>query len=97
MKRYIVVEPATKRIVKTGRCSDRDFELQAGPGQLVLEGEADDLTQKYVNGKIVDKTPSEIAASKPPVIPEGQKPAAITNDELKAMQDKLEKLESKIK
>lgn len=54
MKKFIVYI-ASGEIQRTGTCSDDDFELQAGPNELIIEGEANDATQIIVEGVIVDK------------------------------------------
>lgn len=55
MKNFVVYD-SDGEILRTGRCADSDFDLQAGPGQSVMEGVADDSTQRVVAGAIVDKT-----------------------------------------
>lgn len=55
MKNYIVYN-SNGDILRVGICSnDNDFSLQAGEGEFVLEGTANDATQKIVDGQIVDK------------------------------------------
>ena len=55
------------RIRKTGFCAVGDLELQGKRhGWHVAEGVAHDATQKMRNGRLVDKTPAEIAADRPP-------------------------------
>lgn len=44
-------------ILRTGTCVDTDLDLQAGDGEFVLEGEADDELHTIVNGEVVDKPP----------------------------------------
>jgi hypothetical protein len=44
-------------ILRTGTCVDSDLALQAGDGEFVIEGEADDELHTIVDGKIVDKPP----------------------------------------
>ena len=58
MKNYIVYN-SDGDILRVGICSnDNDFSLQAGEGEFVLEGTANDVTQKIVDGQIVNKTQS---------------------------------------
>lgn len=64
MKRFFVHD-AEGNIVRTGVCADEDLRLQAREGQTVVEGEANDATQKFVDGVLVDKpgpTESEMKA-----------------------------------
>lgn len=56
MKDFIVYK-ADGIIQRTGNCSDEDFDLQAGLGEFVIEGEANDDEQMIVNGVVVDKPP----------------------------------------
>jgi len=50
-----VVYNAQGEILRTGACQDADLSAQAGSGELVLEGVADDLTQMVVDGAVADK------------------------------------------
>lgn len=52
-----IVYNATGTILRTGNCHDSDLENQAQAGELVMEGIANDTTQKIVNGVVVDKPP----------------------------------------
>lgn len=54
MKQFFVHD-AEGNILRTGTCSDDDFSLQAGAGETVLEGEADDATQKILDGALAVK------------------------------------------
>ena len=54
MKRFFVHD-TEGNILRTGNCSDDDFRLQAGEGETVLEGEADDATQKFLDGTLAVK------------------------------------------
>jgi len=53
MKNYIVYNDAGK-ILRTGSCPESDFEIQAGEGEQVLEGQANDSTQEIVDGAVVN-------------------------------------------
>lgn len=53
MKNYIVYNELGQ-ILKTGVCSDYDFNLQAAENEFVLEGVADHLTQYINNNSIYD-------------------------------------------
>lgn len=65
MKRYLIYDK-NGIILRRGQCIDKVFGLQTAPGEFIMEGVADDITQKVINGEIVDKTPEEIKAEKPP-------------------------------
>lgn len=74
--------------------------LQVHAGELILEGEVNDETQKVVAGKIVDKTPEEIELANP-TLPEPEpasvekQPAFITNEQWQDVLERLKKLETK--
>lgn len=55
MKAFIVHDG--EWIIRTGHCKDSDFEAQAGPGQYVIEGEADPSCYKIEGGEVVPYTP----------------------------------------
>jgi len=65
-----------------------------------MEGKADDVTQKIINvgikGKVVDKTPQEIAEATYIPVPEQtpfeKQPAHINNEQWQYVLDKLKKL-----
>jgi hypothetical protein len=61
MKKFIVYN-STGKILRTGSCKDADLDLQAQAGEFVMEvtGNVNDALQKVVDGKVVDKDPSEI-------------------------------------
>lgn len=44
-------------ILRTGTCSDADLALQAGDGEFVVTGEANDEFHAIVDGRVVDKPP----------------------------------------
>lgn len=54
MKHFIVYENVTGRIIRTGVCSDEDFNNQ---GAFVIEGLAADDLQYISDGKVVDMPP----------------------------------------
>jgi len=61
MPKYIVYNKLTGEISKTGFCSIKDLHLQAdNSNEVVIEGEANDISHKVVNGKVVSKLTSEI-------------------------------------
>jgi len=96
VKNYIVYD-MTGKITGHGQCSDSCFSLQeVKEGESIIEGIADDVTQKIVDGEIVNKTPGEIEADKPPEskpIPFEQRKANITNEQWKDVIDRLTFLE----
>ena len=55
MKHFIVYD-SDGIILRTGTCVDGDVSLQAGSGEFVMEGTADDATQMIVNGEVVSKS-----------------------------------------
>jgi hypothetical protein len=64
MKQFIIYD-ASGIILRTGTCPDDAYSSQAGEGESVLEGTADDLTQKVVAGEIVNKTAVEMIGLPP--------------------------------
>ena len=47
-------------ILRTGSCQECDIDLQAGDNEFIYIGEADQLTQKVVDGELVSKEPEQI-------------------------------------
>lgn len=94
MKNFIVYN-SEEKILRRGFCTERDFEGQAHGDELIMEGTANDVTQKIVDKQVVDKTVEEIEADNPvlPEIPEGKKLAHITNEQWQAVLDRLADLE----
>ena len=96
--KYIIYDSAgeIRRVVE---CAPTLAKIQAKEGEFILEGSADDVTQKIINGKIVDKTPEEIEVDKPPEskpIPHEKQMAHITNEQWQDVLKRLKKLETKI-
>jgi len=57
MKKYIVYDKKTGKIVRHGQCIDKVFDCQVTTSaHAVMEGKADDTKHKITNGKVVDKT-----------------------------------------
>lgn len=54
MKNFVVYNSAGE-ILRTGRCQDADFASQAGEGESVIEGTADDTTQHIIDGVVSSK------------------------------------------
>jgi len=53
MKQFIVYD-STGKILRTGSCSDNDYDLQCNDGESIIEGVADDSTQMVVDGRVVE-------------------------------------------
>jgi hypothetical protein len=62
MKSFIIYN-ALGEILRTGRCPDKDLQLQAGSDESVMEGIADDSLHIIVDEMVVDK-PLESEESK---------------------------------
>jgi len=54
--KHFIVYDSDGIILRTGTCVDGDVSLQAGSGEFVMEGTADDATQMIVNGEVVSKS-----------------------------------------
>lgn len=97
--KFIVYRKETGKILRTGSCPSSVFSLQADStkDEFVIEGIANDITQKVIDGKIVDKTPDEIEGEKPkPVeIPEHKRPVILTQGEMQDILKRLDNLENK--
>jgi len=91
---YLIYDK-TGKILRVVKCPPAMSKMQAKEGEFVLEGEANDATQKIVDGKIVNKTPEEIEAEKSPVIPFAKRRANITNEQLQLILGRVAKLEKK--
>lgn len=90
-----VVYDKNGKITRTGHCQASTFDYQAKEGEFVLEAVANDVRQKIVGGKIVDKTPIEIEHDNPkrkPVLFKECR-ANITNGQLQEILDRLKLLE----
>jgi len=96
MKKFVVYNQEGE-ILRTGYCAGEDFFRQAQDGEFVMEGIANDVIQKIVDGNIVDKTPEEIKRENPspPEIPESQRPAYITNEQWQDVLNRLKVLEQR--
>ncbi|MBA7608068.1 hypothetical protein ES703_15243 [subsurface metagenome] len=96
--KYIIYNKLGK-ILRVVQCPSTEKKSQVHKDEFVMEGQADDITQKIVNGKIVDKTPEEVKADNPSPseVPESERPARITNKQWQDVQDRLTRLEAKTK
>jgi len=96
---YIVYDMAGK-ILRRVDCPPTLSLMQAEDGEFVMEGEANDVTQKIENpgiaGVVVDKTLEEIEADNPtpPKIPFEKRTALITNEQWQDVLNRLETLEA---
>lgn len=97
MKHFIVYNRQGK-ILRTGTCQKSTLLLQAQEGEFVMEGLANDVTQKIVNNKIINKTTEEIKADNPtPIpIPLEKQFAHITNEQWKKVLNRLDKIEKSL-
>jgi len=108
MKPYTIYDTETGKILRTGLASDISYHFKAKDGEGILEGLANDLTQKVVVDavaglgwtlpikKVIDKTSAEIEASKlpePKLLPVEKQQAYITNEQLQTILDRLAALE----
>lgn len=84
------------RIRKTGFCTVDDFHLQGKRhGWHVAEGIAHDATQKMQDGQIVDKTPEEIEADRPPRGKPEDMPVVLSKRDYEQLVSRIENLEGK--
>jgi len=90
--RYIIYNK-TGKILRVVECSPTLAKIQAHDNEFIMKGDANDATQKIVNGKVVNKTPEEIEAvdPNPPIleIPKDKQLVFLTN---KMWQDVLKRL-----
>ena len=91
---YIIYNEAGE-ILRTVRCSPALSKIQAKKGEFIMEGTADDSTQKIVRDKVVNKTPEEIKRENPtiPKVPKSRRLAYITNEQWQDVLDRLKRLE----
>lgn len=105
--RNFIIHNMEGTILRTGLCQDVDFKTQAHANEFVMEGKANAATQKIkfdgldvdgqpINPRVVDKTPREIEAEKPPEpepIPVEKQSANVTNKQWQDVLKRLDKLE----
>lgn len=90
---YIIYNEAGK-ILRVVQCSPAMSLLQAKKDEFIMEGDADDATQKVVNGRVVNKSPEKIETTKFLVIPIEKQPANITNEQWQDVLKRLSALEN---
>jgi len=87
---------AAGTIRRTGICSAGAIAQQAVyPGEVTLEGTANDVTQKIAEGKVVDKTPAELKKNEPPSPSKEDRPILVTERQWRQLQERLAAVESK--
>ena len=59
MKNYIIIDQ-NSNVLRHGSCNDGSFNAQAQEDETVIEGQIDDINQKVVDKKVVDKTQTEL-------------------------------------
>lgn len=93
---YIVYNKVGE-ILRTVDCPSSMSKIQAKRGEFIMEGTANDATQKIVDGKVVNKTPEEIKRENPttPEIPKNRRLAYITNEQWQDVLKRLAALEDK--
>ena len=69
MKNYIVYDESGT-ILRTGICPKNMVKIQAQKDEFIMEGIANDIEYRVINGKIVRKTEEEIALLKKKMEPD---------------------------
>jgi len=84
-------------ILRNVECPPGLANLQAKEGEFIMEGTANDATQKIVDSKVVDKTTEEIEADNPTPhkIPAEKQPAYITKEQWQSVLERIARLEIK--
>ena len=104
MKNFIVYDKQGK-ILRPGRCQDNTFYRQAKNDEFIMQGVANDVTQKIefddgldidgqpINPRVINKTPEEIEIDNPTLKykppPFEKQQAHITNEQWQDVRDKL--------
>jgi len=68
---YIVYEPCTGKILRSGKCPDNMIGIQAEFGQSVIEGVANDTTQFIDNTVVIDKSENPATIDKATIHADG--------------------------
>jgi hypothetical protein len=95
-----------KEILRTIKCPPALREKQLRKNEFIMEGEANDATQKIefdgfdergqpINPRVVNKTPKEIQAGKSPEVLFEKRAANITNEQWRDVLHRIDKLEKK--
>ncbi len=103
-----IVYSETEKILRTGFAPIGMGNMQAGPGEFVIEGVADDRNQKMefdgldesgrpINPRLIDKTPGEILTDNPPlpIVLDEDRPARMTKKEVALLMQRVKYLEDK--
>ena len=69
MKNYIIYNESGT-ILRTGICPENMVKIQAQKGEFVMEGKANDIEDRIINGEIIRKTEREIALIKKKMEPD---------------------------
>ncbi|KKN57531.1 hypothetical protein LCGC14_0561480 [marine sediment metagenome] len=91
----LIIHDAQGAILRIVTCPASMADIQAGTGEFILEGDADDLKHKIIRGQIVNKTSEEIERNNPApaTVLDEDRPANITNKQLQGILDRLNELE----
>lgn len=95
--KYIVYDK-TGKILRSVQCPPTLAELQCKEDEFIMEGTANDIIQKIVSGKVVNKTPEEIERDNPSLfqsLPFERKPAIVTNKQWQGILSRIKKLEER--
>ena len=81
MKSFVVYDPATGEIIRSGTCRSADIAMQARTGEAAIEGRGSDLLYKVdlSSGKIV-----ELPEPKPLPVPKPRKKDLPSPEEIDA-------------
>jgi len=70
MKSFIIYHRANGEILRTGSCPNNMLSLQIRSfNEKLIEGRANDLTDKISNGKVISKSQEELAADEKANLP----------------------------
>ena len=98
--KFVIFEKVTGEIIRFGKCPEGDVKNQhLEDGQGILQGTANDVEDKIIEGEVVRRSEEEIVSRKeqflPTTLPEPDQPAMITRRELRSILTRLKALESK--
>lgn len=78
MKNFVVYKTTTGEILRTGRAPDDMLTIQAGAGETVIEGTANDATQYVAAGVVTNKPPMGCTINKTTMLANGVDSATIS-------------------